>query len=137
LARQIRGALPGGGGAGPASVDISAQLQNLIRPGFLSATPSAWRVHLPRYLQAALARCGKLEHPKDGSHQAQVDVAWSRYREWRDSLPPGWPEPDAIARYRWLVEEFRVSLFAQSLGTSVPVSGKRLEEAWRAAVSLV
>ena len=47
----------------------------------------------------------------------------------------GAPWPDRVVEYRWLLEEFRVSLFAQQLKTVRPVSAKRLEQAWRKAVA--
>jgi ATP-dependent helicase HrpA len=60
-----------------------------------------------------------------------IDAAWQRYAQWRDTRPDGWPEPAGMTSYRWLIEEFRVSLFAQRLGTAQPVSMKRLDEAWQ------
>jgi len=117
--------------------DLSAQLESLVRPGFLRDTPTRWRVHLPRYLSAARQRLEKLARraPKDAEYQAAVGEAARRLDEWRERYPPDWPWPDEIVDYRWLLEEFRVSLFAQSLGTSRPVSAKRLEEAWRRAAA--
>jgi ATP-dependent helicase HrpA len=54
--------------------------------------------------------------------------------QWRAARPEGtWPA--AIVEYRWLVEELRVSLFAQQLGTARSVSSKRLEQAWRKALA--
>ena len=117
--------------------DIAAQLDALVRPGFLTATPARWRVHLPRYLKAVGVRLDKLAQrsPKDGEHQAIVREAAERLEAWRKRHPPDWPWPDAVVDYRWLLEELRVSLFAQALGTSRPVSAKRLEDAWRKFVS--
>ncbi|HEX7079666.1 MAG TPA: ATP-dependent RNA helicase HrpA [Gammaproteobacteria bacterium] len=117
--------------------DLDAQLRALVHPGFLAETPPRWRPHLLRYLKAAAMRVEKLAQraPKDAEHQAAVQEAARRLDEWRRRQPPGWPWPDAIVDYRWLLEELRVSLFAQSLGTSRPVSGKRLEEAWRRAAA--
>ena len=116
--------------------DVSAQLDALVRPGFLSATPPRWRAHLPRYLKAAAQRLDKLAQraPKDAEHQAVVRDAAQRLDDWRQRQPPDWPWPDEIVDYRWLLEELRVSLFAQGLGTARPVSAKRLEEAWRRAI---
>jgi ATP-dependent helicase HrpA len=114
--------------------DVAAQLRELVWPGFLTATPREWRVHVPRYLRAVGVRLEKLGHPKDGQHQAVVAAAWRRYDEWRATRPTDWPQPEAMARYRWMIEELRVSLFAQALGTALPVSAKRLEDAWRGAL---
>jgi ATP-dependent helicase HrpA len=117
--------------------DLAAQLDALVHPRFLQETPSRWRAHLPRYLKAVGLRLDRLAQraPKDAEHQAAVHDAAKRLEGWRQRHPPGWPWPDAIVDYRWLLEELRVSLFAQGLGTSRPVSGKRLEEAWRRAVT--
>src|SRR5690606_282312 len=117
--------------------DIAEQLDALVRPGFLRATPARWRTHLTRYLKAAGLRLDKLAQrsPKDAEHQAVVRDAARRLDDWRRRHPPDWPWPDPIVDYRWLLEELRVSLFAQNLGTARPVSAKRLEDAWRRAVS--
>jgi ATP-dependent helicase HrpA len=66
-----------------------------------------------------------------------VAAALERLENWRASYPVGWPWPAAVVRYRWLLEEFRVSLFAQSLGTAEKVSARRLEEYWREAAGTV
>jgi ATP-dependent helicase HrpA len=120
-----------------AADDVAAQLDALIFPYFLRETPPRWRPHLKRYLDAVSIRLDKLAQrsPKDAEHQACVLAAAGRLEEWRSRQPPDWPWPQNIVDYRWLLEEFRVSLFAQPLGTARPVSAKRLEEAWRRAVA--
>lgn len=129
--RALRTWLDSADPANPARGDIAGQLDGLIHSGFLSATPPQWRSSLPRFLQAMQIRCEKLRsNPRDARHQAEAQRAWARYAERRDALPPDWPLPAALVRYRWLVEELRVSLFAQALGTSTPVSSKRLEAYW-------
>src|SRR5690606_27868084 len=117
--------------------DIGAQLDALIFPCFLSETPPPWRPHLMRYLKAVSVRLDRLTQrsPKDAEHQAIVNDAAARLDEWRRRNPPDWPWPQEIIEYRWLLEELRVSLFAQALGTARPVSTKRLEEAWQRAVA--
>jgi ATP-dependent helicase HrpA len=64
-----------------------------------------------------------------------VAAAWAPYAQWRAARPEGWPTPPDMTKYRFLVEEFRVSLFAQRLGTRLPVSKKRLESAWAETAS--
>ena len=120
-----------------AAEDLGAQLDGLVHRRFLRETPERWRAHLPRYLKAASARVEKLAQrsPKDAEYQTVVLDAARRLDEWRRRHPPGWPWPEPIVDYRWLLEELRVSLFAQNLGTSRPVSAKRLEEAWQRAVA--
>jgi ATP-dependent helicase HrpA len=120
-----------------AVADLSAQLEALVYPGFLTATPPEWRTELPRYLRAAQLRSDKISarHPKDQEFQKRVQAAAKRLEQWRERQPAGWPWPAGVLRYRWLLEEFRVSLYAQTLGTRVPVSEKRLEEFWREAIA--
>jgi len=64
-----------------------------------------------------------------------VRTATARLEHWRATQPPGAPWPASVVEYRWLLEEFRVSLFAQQLGTVRSVSSKRLEQAWRKAIA--
>ena len=115
--------------------DIAAQLDALIGPDFLTATPAEWRCHLPRYLKAAQQRWDKRGQRQERELAAQVQTAAGRLEHWRSSVPEGWPWPSAMVEYRWLIEELRVSLFAQTLGTVRPVSTKRLEQLWRRAVA--
>ena len=119
----------------PASArqDLQHQLDELVHPRCLQTMPAEWRRHLPRYLEAMQQRWERLKSrsPRDAEYQALVERAWQRYALKRDALPPGWPEPAGLTRYRWLIEELRVSLFAQALGTAVPISAKRLEAAWQ------
>ena len=135
--REIRGRLDNGAGRTPraACEDIAAQLDELVRPYCLTDTPAVWRPRLKRYLKAISLRLDKLyrRHPKDADYMGRIDKAWRPYAEWRSRCPPDWPEPEEVVHYRWLVEEFRVSLFAQRLGTVAPVSEKRLEAAWARA----
>lgn len=71
----------------------------------------------------------------DAALEQQIVTAAARLERWREVLPPDWPLPEAVVEYRWLIEELRVSLFAQTLGTVRPVSEKRLEHAWERAVA--
>jgi ATP-dependent helicase HrpA len=66
---------------------------------------------------------------------AEIRAAEARLTHWQASQPTGAPWPAAIVEYRWLLEEFRVSLFAQQLGTARSVSAKRLEQAWGKALA--
>jgi ATP-dependent helicase HrpA len=102
----------------------------------LSDTPPEWRTHLPRYLAAAQQRWQRLRErrSKDAELAAQVRRAAERLEAWAARQPIGWPWPEPVVRYRWLLEELRVSLFAQALGTAAPVSEKRLAYHWRRAL---
>jgi len=115
--------------------DIETQLDGLIGPGFLTSTPAEWRRHLPRYLKAAQVRWEKRGQRQERELAAQVRAAAERLEQWRSNVPDGWPWPHAMVEYRWLLEELRVSLFAQTLGTERPVSTKRLEQLWQRAVA--
>jgi ATP-dependent helicase HrpA len=137
LARELRRDMKAteGKGAQPAvREDIVAQLGELVGPRTLSSTAPEWRRHLPRYLRAARARWDKRGQKQDAELAAQIRAAAAPLERWRAEWPEGWPWPAAVAEYRWLVEELRVSLFAQQLGTSRPVSPKRLGHAWRRAL---
>lgn len=126
----------------PAVEDIEDQLVRLMPKGFLRTTPFEQLRQFPRYLNAVLVRLQKLENAglaKDQRWRDELAVHWRRYTDVANQLAAtvksGGPRPEArripeIAAYRWMLEEFRVSLFAQELGTAVPVSGKRLEEMW-------
>jgi ATP-dependent helicase HrpA len=115
--------------------DVAAQLAGLVGPRMLTDTPREWRLHLPRYLRAAEQRWEKRGQRKEPELAAEVRTAAARLEHWRHTQPPGAPWPDGVVEYRWLLEEFRVSLFAQQLGTVRPVSAKRLEQAWRKAIA--
>ncbi len=125
---RILAALPKA--AAPAAADIRAQLAWLVPAGFLLVTPWERLKEFPRYLQAIEQRLEKLPvNPRrDAQLAAEVAPLEARYRERvkaeRGLKPPGEDE------FRWLLEEFRVSLFAQALKTRVTVSARRLEGAW-------
>jgi ATP-dependent helicase HrpA len=112
--------------------EVRAQRDALVYPGFFSATPWSQLQHLPRYLKALDRRLAKFgERPdRDVRHAEQVAELWQRYRERADrNHLAGRVEP-ALEAFRWLLEELRVSLFAQELKTPVPVSFKRVERSW-------
>ncbi|MBF0109567.1 MAG: ATP-dependent RNA helicase HrpA [Magnetococcales bacterium] len=116
--------------------ELRGQLEGLIYPGFLWETPFSWLREYPRYLKAMHKRLERrmLSPTKDAEKAAAVRpfqeslrLALSRGGRLDDD-----PE---LMRFRWMVEEFRVSQFAQELGTALPVSPKRLEEQWRRVAS--
>jgi ATP-dependent helicase HrpA len=101
----------------------------------LTDTPREWRQHLPRYLRAAEQHWQKRGQRGTAELEAEVRTAAARLDRWRASQAQGLPWPSGVVEYRWLLEEFRVSLFAQQLGTARPVSAKRLERAWHKALA--
>ena len=114
----------------PTAADVRTQLAWLLPAGFLRVTPAERLQDIPRYLQAIEQRLEKAgrDPRRDAQLAAQCAPLEARYRDKvraeRGLRPPG-EDP-----CRWLLEEFRVSLFAQQLRTRVPVSARRLEEAW-------
>jgi ATP-dependent helicase HrpA len=109
--------------------DLSSQLEDLVYPGFLAELEPGRLEHYPRYFQAIEERLGQLEQNplRDEQRLAQIQPWWQRYRE---GLEKECPYDEHMDAYRWLLEEFRVSLFAQRLGTATRVSEKRLAQAW-------
>ena len=105
--------------------DLRGQLDGLVFPGFLRETPAAALAHLPRYLDAMLRRVERLlrDPAKDQAKMLEVRPFASALERARGT--PAWSSPDWQA-LRWELEELRVSLFAQELGTAHPISSKRL-----------
>ena len=116
--------------------DIRAQVDGLVGPGFLVRTPPERLRHLPRYLRAASHRLERAESDpvKDQHLMARIHDVHKAYREraakWRleRGLPDDAALPPELTEVRWLIEELRVSLFAQQLGTDGPVSEKRIHK---------
>ena len=125
---RIQAALPKV--AAPAATDIRSQLAWLAPAGFLLTTPRERLQEFPRYLKAIEQRIEKLgrDSRRDAQLTAEIAPLETRYRERvkaeRGLRPPGEDE------FRWMLEEFRVSLFAQQLGTRATVSARRLGDAW-------
>ncbi len=130
-ARLLLAGLPAGH---PTGRDVTTQLGNLFFNRFISATPDPWLGHLPRYAQATVVRLeAALANPaRDERLQAEVDDVEDAYAELVDRQPPG-PLAAPVEEIAFLIEEFRVSLFAQQLRTAVPVSAKRIRQAIRQA----
>jgi ATP-dependent helicase HrpA len=113
--------------------DIREQLDNLVYPGFVSRTPYQWLQHLPRYLRAIELRVEKLSYSPDKDRQRLSDIArlWDNCRQrWEKNNERGLYDPE-LEKFRWMLEELRVSQFAQELKTALPVSVKRLEAQWQ------
>jgi ATP-dependent helicase HrpA len=110
------------------AADLRAQLDSLVRPGFVADTGLARLPDLRRYLRAVLVRIDKAtEHPgRDAQLQEVVDRVEGRYADLLTSLAPLDRGSEPVRAVGWMVEELRVSLFANSLGTSQPVSEKRV-----------
>ncbi|WP_203137885.1 ATP-dependent RNA helicase HrpA [Microbacterium sp. JZ31] len=113
--------------------DIRAQLAGLIHPGFVSATGLARLQHLPRYLEGARVRLEALpDNPgRDRAWMTELERATTAFAEAGGTIPPPRDAPAHLVRARWLLEELRVGLFAQRLGTAEQVSVQRLQKALR------
>ncbi len=110
--------------------DIAQQLDRLVPRRFLVETPWAQLAHLPRYLKAVVMRLDKLRADPARDFQRLAEVRPLEQRYWRFVAERrGTPDP-RLDEFRWLLEELRVSLFAQELRTPQPVSVKRLEKVW-------
>jgi len=113
--------------------DLQEHLDSLVYPGFLRETPPEHLAELPRYLRALERRVEKLRQDpgKDRTPLRSVRPWWEKWRERRERREAqGKPDP-ALERFRWLLEEYRVSLFAQDVGAKEKVSEKRLKAAWK------
>ncbi|MDG1442772.1 MAG: ATP-dependent RNA helicase HrpA [Pseudomonadales bacterium] len=108
--------------------DISAQLDQLIGERFLKRVPFQWLKQMPRYLKAIEYRMEK-QSPKDDEMIGLVRLHWQRL------IDSGAYNDRRTQQYRWMIEEYRVSLFAQPLGTSMPVSAKRLDKEWQGSAN--
>jgi ATP-dependent helicase HrpA len=116
-----------------ASADIRQQLERLLAPGWLARTRWERVQHLPRYLRAASLRLDKLrtDPARDARLAAEVAGIETPYRrEAAGRARHGTPTAE-LEQFGWLLEELRVSLFAQELRTPVPVSVKRLTKLWQ------
>jgi ATP-dependent helicase HrpA len=114
--------------------ELRRQRDALVYPGFFGRTPWNRLADLPRYLQGLRRRLLKFaESPeRDARHAAGVEAWWKRYVERVESNRKAGRDEPALEDFRWMLEELRVSLFAQELRTPYPVSYKRLEKAWHA-----
>jgi ATP-dependent helicase HrpA len=99
---------------------------------FVSDTPYPQLQHLPRYLKAITMRLDKqrADPGRDAARLAELRPLEQRY--WRRAAERRGAKDARLEEYRWLLEELRVSLFAQELRTPQPVSVKRLDRAWQA-----
>ncbi|MFT4712458.1 MAG: ATP-dependent helicase HrpA [Candidatus Azotimanducaceae bacterium] len=112
--------------------DMRVQLNELLGQDFLGSISLAWLEQFPRYLQAIQHRLEKIGQAMDKDAASTETVAryWSMYRSHiaQDS-EIALRSAEAI-EFRWMIEELRVSLFAQRLGTKMPISEKRIQRAW-------
>ena len=126
--RAVRGAMGAARNAANALADINTQLAMLLPSDFIESTPEPWLGHLPRYLKALARRLGRLpaEARRDEELASRVRPFAAALRELRAAQGEG--VRAELAQLHWMIEEFRVSLFAQDLKTVMRVSEPRLAE---------
>lgn len=114
--------------------DLEQQVGLLVYKGCFTQTPWEYLQNIPRYLKALRLRIEK--HPanpdRDGKNAASVGSIWQKWQDKVNALHQAHLDvPQNLLDFRWLIEELRVSLFAQELKTPFPVSIKRLEKTWQ------
>ncbi|MET9734263.1 ATP-dependent RNA helicase HrpA [Streptomyces sp. NPDC006458] len=115
--------------------DVRAQLDALVKPGFVTEAGLARLPHLMRYLVAADRRLQQMPTgvQRDTTRMEKVHDMQDEYAWLLEQLPTGRPVPASVRDIRWMIEELRVSYFAHALGTAYPVSDKRIVKAIDAA----
>jgi len=111
--------------------DIDEHLRHLLPPDFLNTTPWEQLVHYPRYLRAIALRLEKLDQhgpDKDAQRAAELVPLWQDYLQRRAQNKTQGTHDVQLDIYRWMLEEFRVAVFAQELRTPMPISARRLEK---------
>jgi ATP-dependent helicase HrpA len=117
----------------PSVRDVEDQLAHLVGKGFLSRTPPQWLPHLPRFAKAINRRLEKLFNAgaaRDMENLKTIRDFFDQYKKRARSHTELKIEDENLVLYRWMLEELRVSMFAQEMKTSVPVSPVRLEKIW-------
>ncbi len=113
-----------------AAIDMQNQLQMLIGKRFIAEHDFGQLAHFPRYLKALTVRMDKLR--ADPERDKKLMAEWNSVAQpWQRAPRRSGPDADPkLVEFRWLLEELRVSLFAQELRTPMPVSAKRLQKVW-------
>ncbi|MFC7942926.1 ATP-dependent RNA helicase HrpA [Microbacterium oxydans] len=108
--------------------DIRTQLSGLLHPGFVSAAGAERLAHFPRYLEGMLDRLKTLasEPGKDRARMTEYERMAKAFEDAGGTIPLAPDATPALVEVRWLLEEYRVSVFAQRLGTAQPVSPQRI-----------
>ncbi len=112
--------------------DVKEQLQSLLMPGFLTRIPGRWLEHYPRYLQAVVKRLDDMPRQitKEREFMRIVEPLLENYRQRLEKHRREGVSDAELEKFRWMLEEFRVSYFAQTLGTAVSISEKKLHKQW-------
>jgi ATP-dependent helicase HrpA len=121
-----------GASLGKVTHEVKAQRDRLVFPGFLARTPWERLEHVPRYLKGCALRLAKYRaNPeRDQRHGPVVAGLWAQYEARAEADRKEGRRDARLEEFRWLLEELRISLFAQELKTPFPVSAKRLQKFW-------
>ncbi|HDZ57114.1 MAG TPA: ATP-dependent RNA helicase HrpA [Pseudomonas xinjiangensis] len=113
--------------------DIREQLGSLVFKGFVRDVPAQWLGQYPRYLAALDQRLDKLsgQVQRDRVWTDEIQRFWQQYQARAEKYRQEGRWDERLVDWRWMLEEYRVSLFAQQLGTKMPVSAKRLNKLWQ------
>lgn len=112
--------------------DVQDQLNHLLHKDFIATTEQKHFIHLSRYLKAIEKRLQKIQDNPARDRKARMEISslWSDYKKRADILSQQQRHSSQLEDYRWMLEEYRISLFAQEIKTLIPVSAKRLKKAW-------
>jgi len=114
------------------AADIQLQLDFLFPPNFITLIDQQWLQQYPRYLTAIKKRFDKVKTNATRDRQLRLEFSrlWQEYIKRQASLEKQHVDSQQLNHYRWMLEEYRVSLFAQELKTKFPISEKRLKTYW-------
>ena len=112
--------------------DIGGQLDRLMSKHFIAQSQWQYLSHMPRYLKAIEARLERFKSqlPKENAAVQELRTWQQKLAKAKTQCLPHTPEDQALSDFVWSIEEYRVSLFAQQLGTQKPISAKRLQKQW-------
>ncbi|MBO9492866.1 ATP-dependent RNA helicase HrpA [Thalassotalea sp. G20_0] len=115
-----------------ALADIKQHMQRLLQPGFMTSAGMEWLRHYPRYFKAIEVRLEKLpaQVNRDRAWTEELTALQQKYDKRREAHYQHKVIDPNLQQFYWMIEEYRVSLFAQQLGTRFPVSDKRLRKLW-------
>jgi ATP-dependent helicase HrpA len=130
--QQLGQAIQQSAALGRVTHEVKAQRERLVYPGFVAGTPWERLEHVPRYLKGYALRLQKYRTnaERDQKHAAAVAGLWEQLETRAEADRKAGRRDPALEEFRWLIEELRVSLFAQELRTPSPVSAKRLQRFW-------
>ncbi len=115
-----------------AMTDIQDQLNHLIDKNFITDTPQLYFEQIPRYFKAIAKRLEKIQDNPERDRKARLEISgfWEDYKKRSAQLNKNNLYSDQLEAFRWMLEEYRISLFAQEIKTRMPVSSKRIKKAW-------